>query len=211
MTQMGKITAWKESGEVMLVEGEAAGSYPAYVDKATGKGRPALDRFRRTFVWVKGSYVLVFDDVRSPQPAEVTWLMQGAKLEALDEAAGCYRLSKAQAQCEFQLVADVALKTKIGVSTANDHGALLKWQQLQATAAGANVRFASVFDPWHKKGLKVALKPDGPDQATINVNGSGISDTWQWQAAKGKFEAATWRGSRPGGFNVTVDAKDGMR
>ena len=54
MSQMAKITAWKDAGEVMVVEGEAAGSYLAYRDRATGKSRPALDRFRRTFIWVKG-------------------------------------------------------------------------------------------------------------------------------------------------------------
>ena len=69
------------------------------------------------------------------------------------------------------------------------------------------MRFAGVFDPWHKH-LRVALKPDGADRAAITVTGPGINDTWQWQAATGKFEAATWRGSRPGGFDVAVDTKD---
>ena len=63
---------------------------------------------------------------------EVTWLMQGAKLEPVNEVALRYRLSKGQAQCEFQLVADAPLKAKIGVSTANDHSKPLGWQQLQA-------------------------------------------------------------------------------
>jgi len=40
------------------------------------------------------------------------------------------------------------------------------------------------------------------------VTGAGIADTWQWEAAKGKFEAATWRGTRKGGFDVKVDAKN---
>ena len=206
MTEMGKITAFKDAGDVVVVEGEAAGSYLAYKD-AKGS-RPALDRFRRTFIWVKGDYILVFDDVRSPEPVEVTYLMQGAKLEPLDEAQGRYRLAKNKAECEFQLVADVPLKAKIGVSTANDHSKLLNWQQLQATAKGSAVRFASVFDPWHKKELKLTLTPNGPEKATLTVTGAGIADTWQWEAAKGKFEAATWRGTRKGGFDVKVDAKN---
>ena len=207
MTEMGKITAFKDAGDVVVVEGEAAGSYLAYTDRKTARSRPALDRFRRTFIWVEGDYILVFDDVRSPQPVEVTYLVQGARLEPVDEALGRYRLSKNKAQCDFQLVADLPLKMKIGVSTANDHSKLLNWQQLQATAEGSAVRFASVFDPWHKKDLKVTLTADGPDRAIVTVTGADVADTWQWDASAGRFESATWHGSRRNGFDVTVDAK----
>ena len=117
----------------------------------TQQSRPAIDRFRRTFIWVKGGYILTFDDIRSPKPVEITWLMQGAKLEPVNEAEGRYKLAKGQAQCEFQLVADVPLKSKIGVSTANDHSKLMNWQQLQASAQGTAARYACVIDPWHKK------------------------------------------------------------
>jgi len=209
MTQMARITAYKDAGDVVIAEGEAAGSYLAYTDAQTKKSRPALDRFRRTFIWIKGGYVLALDDVRAPKAVEVTWLMQGAKLEPVDEAQGRYRLSKNQAQCEFQLVADAPFKTKMGISTANDHSKLLGWQQLQASAETGAIRFASVYDPWHKKDLKVVLTPEGPDKATVTVTGPGIADTWQWQAATGgkKFEAATLHGSRKGGFDVVVDGK----
>jgi hypothetical protein len=206
MTEMGKITAYKDAGDVVVVEGEAAGSYIAYTDAKTKRSRPAIDRFRRTFVWVKGSYILAFDDIRSAKPVEITWLIQGARLEPVNEAEGRYRLAKGEAQCEFQLVADVPLKSKIGVSTANDHSKLLNWQQLQASAEGTAARFACVVDPWHKE-VKVTLTPDRPDKATITVSGPGIADTWQWKAAKGKFDAATWHGSRPGAFDLIVDAQ----
>ncbi len=206
MTEQGKITAYKDAGGVVVVEGEAAGSYIAYTDSKTKRSRPAIDRFRRTFIWVKGGYILVFDDVRSPKPVEITWLLQGAKLAPVNAADGRYRLAKDNAQCEFQLVADMPLKSKIGVSTANDHSKLLNWQQLRASAEGTAARFACVVDPWHKD-VKVTLTPEGPDKATITVTGPGIADTWQWEAAKGKFDAATWHGSRRGGFDVTVDAK----
>jgi hypothetical protein len=206
MTEQGKITAYKDAGDVVVTEGEAAGSYIAYDDAKTKRSRPALDRFRRTLIWVKGSYILTFDDVRSPKPVEITWLMQGAKLEPVNEAEGRYKLAKGQAQCEFQLAADVPLKSKIGVSTANDHSKLMNWQQLQASAEGTAARYACLVDPWHKD-VKVTLTPDGPDKATITVSGPGIADTWHWEAAKGKFEAATWHGSRQGGFDITVDAQ----
>jgi hypothetical protein len=208
MTKMGVITAFKVANDVMVVEGEAAGSYLAYTDAATKKTRPTLDRFRRTFIWVKGGYILVLDDIRSPKPTEITWLMQGAKLEPVEETSGRYRLSKGTAQCEFQLVADAAFKTQMGVSTANDHNKLMGWQQLQASAETAAIRFASIYDPWHHKDLKVKLTPDGADKATVTVESAGFTDTWQWQAGKGKFDASTLHGSRKGGFDVTVNAKD---
>jgi hypothetical protein len=206
MSDMARITAFKDAGDVVVVEGEAAGAYLAYKDPKSGKSRPAIDRFRRTFMWVKGSYILTFDDVRAPKPVEITWLIQGAKLEAVNEQEGRYRLAKGRARCEFQLVADLPLESKIGVSTANDHDKLMNWRQFQASAEGPAARFACVVDPWHKD-LKVALTPDGPDKATITVSGTGFSDTWKWTAAQGRFEAATWLGVRQGGFHVTVDAK----
>jgi hypothetical protein len=207
MSEMAKMTAFKDAGAVVVAEGEAAGSYPSYTDAKTKKSRPAIDRFRRTFIWVKGSYVLVFDDIRSAKPVDITWLIQGAELAPVNEADGRYRLAKGKAQCEFQLVSDIAYKPQIGVSTADNHDKPLKWPQLQATVAESKaVRFACVLDPWHKD-VKVVLTPDGPDKATIKVTGNGINDTWQWTAATAKFEAATWHGSHPDGFDLTIDAK----
>ena len=83
---------------------------------------------------------------------------------------------------------------------------LMNWQQLQASTNGASARIACVLDPWHKN-VKVALTPEGADKATLKVTGDGINDTRQWTAANAKFEAATWHGARPGGFDLTIDAK----
>ena len=207
MTKMGVITAFKDAGDVVVTEGEAAGSYLAYKDAKDGKSRPALDRFRRTFIWVKGGYVLILDDIRAPEATEITYLVQGAKLEPVEEGSNHYRLSKGKAQCDFQLVADAPFTTKMGVSTANDHNKPLGWQQLQASAEAAAVRFVSAYDPWHHKDLKVTLTPDGGEKATVKVESAGFADTWQWESAKGKFDPSALHGSRKGGFDVTVDAK----
>jgi len=205
MTGTGKMTAWKDAGAVVVAEGEASGSYLACTDKKTKKGRPALERFRRTFIWVKGGYILVLDDIRSPESVEVTWLMEGQKLTPVDEAKGMYLLSKNAAQCEFQLLSDAPFQAKIGVSTANDHSKLLNWQQLQASANLKAIRFVSIYNPWHHKDLKLVFSPEGAGQATITVTGDGITDTWNWQAATEKFAAATLHGSRKAGFDVVVN------
>jgi hypothetical protein len=209
MTGMGRIVAWKDAGEVVVAEGEAAGSYLAYADAKQHRERPALDRYRRTFIWVKGGYVLVLDDIRAPQPVEIAWLVQGRKLAAVDAEHGRYRLSATKAECEFQLVADAPFAAAIGVSTANDHSKPLGWQQLQARATTTAIRFASVYDPWRRKDVQVALTAAGRDRATVTVTvtTAGIKDTWQWQATPGRFEAGVLHGKRAGGFDIVVDAK----
>jgi hypothetical protein len=207
MTTMARIIAWKEAGDVVVAEGEAAGSYLAYSDAAKHQERPALDRYRRTFIWVKGGYLLVLDDIRAPKAVEITWLVQGVKLTPVDAAHG-RRLGNAKAECAFQLVADAPFTAIIGVSTANDHSKLLNWQQLQAKATTAAIRFVSVYDPWRHEDVKLAFTPAGQDRATIKVTAAGIADTWQWQAGPGRFETGTLHGSRAKGFNIVVDAKD---
>ncbi len=205
MTQMAKVTAWKDAGDVVIVEGEAAGSYLAYADRKTNKSRPALDRFRRTFIWVKGCYVLVLDDIRAPEPVDITWLVQGAKLEPVDPAQGRYRCRAcipARGTMLFQLVADAPLKAEIAPSTADNRGKPLGWQQLQASVRTAAVRFASLYDPWQQKDLAVTL-----EGATVTVRGGKFTDTWQWTPAAARFEASSLRGTRAGGFDDAIDAR----
>ena len=202
MTEMARVTAWKDAGEVVVVEGEAAGSYLAYTDRKTKRSRPALERFRRTFIWVKGGYILILDDIRSPEAVDITWLVQGAKLEAVDATQGRYRLAKGQAQCGFQLVADAPFKAEIADSTADNRAKPLGWRQLQATLNTTAVRFASLYDPWQHKDLAVAL-----EGALVTVRSGKFTDTWRWTPAAARFEASTLRGSRPGGFEVAIDPK----
>ncbi len=203
----GRIVAWKELGDVVVAEGEASGSYCDYTVPKTKKERPALDRYRRTIIWVKGSYVLILDDIRAPKPVEITWLVQGPKLSAVDAAHGRYLLANAKAECAFQLVADAPFTAAIGVSTANDHSKLLGWQQLQASATLPMIRFASVYDPWHRQDLKVVMTPTDREHATVTVTAAGISDTWHWQAGADRFESGILHGKRAGGFDIVVDAK----
>lgn len=208
MTHMGVITAWKDAGDVVVAEGEASGSYRAYTDTKSKTSRPGLDLFRRTFIWVKGGYILILDDIRAPRPVKVTWLVQGAKLKPLAPAQGRWRLSKDGAQCDFQLLADQPFITKIGVSTANDSSKLMNWQQLRASAETTAIRFVSIYNPWHHTNLQLTFTPNGPDRATITVKATGIEDTWNWQTAPGRFVASSLHGWRKGGFDVRVNARD---
>ncbi|UCE47740.1 MAG: hypothetical protein JSW47_19345, partial [Phycisphaerales bacterium] len=129
MTRMGVITAYAGTEAAIAIEGEAAGAYPAH--SQNGRTRPAMDRMRRVFLWVVDRYVLVLDDIRGPQPVDVTWLMQGRELYEVDAPMGRYRLANGEAVCPFQVIADSPAFGAIGISPAEHGGEILGFQQLQ--------------------------------------------------------------------------------
>lgn len=191
MTKMAVITAWRDAGRVTLAEGEAAGSYLDCTDKKSGASRPALDRFRRTFLWVKGEYVLVLDDIRAPEPVQISWLIQSPTLAADDEKQGCFTLGAADKTCAFQIVADQPLAFALGESPAETHGKPLGLRQLAAQSTAAALRVASVYNPWQKKPPVISLATISPGEATVEVKGDGFTDVWTWRAGAGRFDAST--------------------
>jgi hypothetical protein len=209
MTQMAVVTALVDTGEVVIVEGEAAGAYPE------------LDRFRRTFIWVKGQYLLILDDIRAPREVDLTWLLQGPQLTAVqapahaapvagaaDDAAvaladeetpvitavNTYLLAKGEAVCPVAIVADRPFTGAIGESPADNKKQPLGWQQLQLRTRGKTWRVISLYDPWRQGDLKLALATTARDAATVTVTGAKLTDTWQWQAATGRFTPSTLTG-----------------
>ena len=204
MSKMAVTTAWKDTGKIVVVEGEAAGSYPA--NRKTKPGRPALERFRREAVWVEGDYILILDDIKAPQEVEITWLVQGAKLDRT-ETAGGFRLSKGTASCDFQVVSSPAFTGSIGDSPADDHGKPLGWKQLNAVVKSNTAQFAGVYDPWQRGGLKLK-QTAGAGSFKVEITGKEFHDTWTWSPVSG-FAPSTLRGEREGkGVLVEVGAKD---
>ena len=193
MSKMGIITAWRDLDGITAVEGEAAGSYPSYQDRKTGKSRPALDRFRRTFLWVEGEYVLVLDDIRAPEPVEMTWLIQSPKLEQIDENQ--FVLQSNDRQASFELASDQPLEFAIQESEADNRGELLGFQQLRASANAGALRIASVYNLWSKSNLSVRLEPGNADEATVTVTSSDTEDVWDWKAGPAS-EASTLSAKR---------------
>jgi hypothetical protein len=94
-----------ETPAVTVIEGEAAGAYPALDDRRRGAARSALERFRRTFVRVAGRCVLVLDDLRAPSPVIFDWLMQGPELVAESEKDMRFRLVNGGKSCPFAIAA----------------------------------------------------------------------------------------------------------
>ncbi|NLF32637.1 MAG: DUF4962 domain-containing protein [Planctomycetes bacterium] len=186
MTETAVVTAFAVNGRNVAIEGEAAGFYPA--NPKGGQPRPALDRYRRSFLWVEGRYILVLDDIRAPEPVEIAWLMQGPQLDATDAAAGRYALKGADGpQCPFQVVATAGTTAAIVDSPADHRGDPLGFRQLRLTSRAASIRVASVFDLWNTGGLTVSLKAIDDDNAVVTVSRGGVTDRWQWKAGEGRF------------------------
>ena len=49
------------------------------------------------------------------------------------------------------------------------------------------MRLASIYDPWHKGELTVALAADTPDHATVTITGPDLEHTWDWTAGEGRL------------------------
>ena len=209
MTDMAYITAYREGDAVVIIEGEAAGSYLAL--RGDAGSRPALARYRRTFIWVEGRYVLVLDDIRSSgEPVEVTWLMQGPELEVIDAAAHAYRLAHDEGQAAFRVAADVALSGEVVTSPADHRRSELGWRQLRLTGEARQMRVASAYDLWDRGELTVTLETADDDHATVRVQGPGVEDTWQWQAAPDRHTASSVVGQREGEVIGQIGEEDTM-
>lgn len=209
MSKMAVVTAWRSTPEISVMEGEAAGSYLAYTDKKSGKGRPALDRYRRTFVWVKGAYLLVLDDIRAPENVDVSWLIQGPNLVAKDQATGQFELASKSHQCPFQVVASAPLEFGIADSPAESRGKPLGFKQLTASFQGRELLVASLYNPWNLPALSVRLERSAGGEAVILVEGGGLQDAWSWKAAPAQFTASTLQAARrkgpAAGFPFSMD------
>jgi len=211
MASLATVTTWKDTGAAAVAEGEAGGMYDG------------LERFRRAFIWVRGGYILVLDDIRAPKEAEFTWLVQGPQVE---KEAGGWRLEAvgkspgpspqppvsspqpAAAACPFRVVADREFAAAIGDSAAESRGTPLGYKQLSLTARAPRLRIAAAFNPWNHAKLDVQMKATDDAAAVVTVTGRNFTDEWRWQAAPDPKTPSTIQGARPGGFTISVGPQD---
>ena len=225
MSGMAYVTAWKDAGDVVVVEGESGGAYPA------------LRRYRRSFIWVKGGYILILDDVRAKKRTRLEWLVQSGKVEPVGgprpgarmqegDAGGLapsgalelgkelrYRLRKGEATCEFEMahafdpiaLQEVGLEGWIGTSPADNRGKTLGWEQFRLQARTDLLRLATAFNPWHHEKLDVTLERTGRGSALVTVTGPDFTDTWRWRPAEDNESPTHLTGRREDGFEVVVD------
>lgn len=182
MKDMAYITAFADLGDITVVEGEAANSYK----------KSTLTRYRRGFIWNEGKYVLIIDDLRAGESEDYTWLLESDAVNVLNAGENRYQLEADGRTLDLQLVSNVAFSAVVGDSPADNRNTVLGLKQLQASASGTSVQFASVYDVWDNGGLSVELNLTDADHATITVTGSGFVDTWTWTAAADATTAASY-------------------
>lgn len=190
LTNMAKIVSQGQKDGFSFIEGEAGGSYLAVKRGTNGSSRPALERYRRLFVWVPQSYILVLDDIRSPEPVEITWLMQGPSVRHDQTKPNVFHLAGENESCDFQVVSDQALEFKIVDSTADNYGKTLGYKQLRASAKTPQLRVAGVFNPWKKESLSVDLKVISPEEAEVTVTAEGLKNRFRWKFAANSDSAS---------------------
>lgn len=182
MRDMAYMTLWVDSGDIAIAEGEAANSY---IDST-------LNRFRRGFIWSEGKYILLVDDIRAGQSENITWLVQGKEVRTVDEAEGKYSMYEmARTEMPFQIVASDSYTAAVAISTADNRGTILGYEQLQVSFNTDDVKIATVFDAW-SKGVSVQIETTDVDSATITVTGADFVDVWTWTAGDDARDPGTY-------------------
>ncbi len=166
MNTIARIVGWKSAPECVITDGEAAKAY---------KG---LERYRRTFIWVPGRYILVLDNILAEEDAEITWLLQAPDVQEGD--AG-WRLANGEAFCDVRIASDAEFAGEVVDSPADGRGKSLGFRQLRLVAEVEKWRLGTVLDLW-QQGLTVSLDAGDADTATVTVTGPGFVDAWDWQS-----------------------------
>jgi hypothetical protein len=205
MTKMAVITAWQVADNVVAVEGEASGAYLNVNDRKLNRSRPKLDRYRRMMLWVKGDYVLVLDDIRAPEPVEITWLMQGNKLLQDKSQPMHFTLRHDKASCSFAVTSldPEGWQSRIVPATADHRGKNLGFEQLQLTRESNAQFLASLYLPWGGQG-DVTLTRQG-DALLVQVKTDKQTDSWLWAPAADELSPSHVTGKRGTQILITVD------
>lgn len=183
MLDMAFITNWKNEGDIALVEGEAVGSYP-------GTG---LTRFRRSFLWNSGKYILIFDDIRANSlNTDITWLIQSNSLGVINEAEGRFVNRFRGFENPFQIKSNLPYTYQTVYADTDDRGGQLWFRQLQVEFDNINnLQVASLHQLWDTS-MSMTLNTQDSDHATITISGDGFEDVWTWTAATDNQEAGSF-------------------
>jgi hypothetical protein len=171
MTSMAFVTADQLEGPIAACEGEAGNAYIG------------LKMYRRGIYWVEHRYIMVLDQIDADQDRDLTWLIQGKGVGIIDSGTGHYHLGPDATGCDFTVLADVTPQAVVAVSTAEDRGKSLGYQQLQLKAHTSHWRLVTILDPWDSHPVEkwFPAKTDGTIE--IQVDCGGIRDQWAWTPA----------------------------
>ncbi|PTX99737.1 hypothetical protein DB346_18125 [Verrucomicrobia bacterium LW23] len=199
MRTISYLTGWKpaadKSGRV-IIEGETGA---AYIN--------GLTRFRRTAAWMPSEYVLLLDDIRAPEPREITWLAaaERAKFEKPEEGL-CYAYTKKGGRVDFQMLATRPLDGAIDYCFMDGRFGSALIHQFQFTARSDAVKYACLIDAWGKK-PRMTLTEAG-DVVTLVVKSEAFTDTWTWTPAKDNTTPSTLECKRAGATLISLTEKD---
>jgi len=123
------------------------------------------------------------DDIRSRQPADISWLIQAKRIETVNPEVGQYIIAHENASANLQIVSDAKLDSEIVDSPADNRGKPLGWKQLRVHARNAKeVRFATVIALWDKD-AKISLRWVKTDAWEVVVKLPQGEDRWVWVAS----------------------------
>ena len=179
MSEIAYLTNFKTVGPITLTEGEAAGSYP-------GTG---LTRYRRSFLWNEGKYILLFDDIRAQNNVDITWMVQGGRSDVVDAEKGEFVFGF-RTYSYMKLLANHDYNFGFVSSKADDRGNGLGFLQLRARFRNTqNLQVASLHRPWERE-IEMEVDFTTNDLATITITGADFEDIWEWRSATGPRDPA---------------------
>lgn len=196
MRTLSYLTGWKvdDAGRI-IVEGEAGNAYDA------------LERFRRTAVWMPGQYILILDDVRADGQRRITWRGLAEKAQFEDPADGrCYSYTDSGKRLDFQMLANKPFNGAIDYCLLLGRWSQQLKHQFQFFVDDADVKFACLMDPWKKK-VGMTLQEQG-DVVTLTVRGQGIEDVWTWTPAPDMQTPSSLVCTRDGKKVMVLTAED---
>jgi hypothetical protein len=198
MRTLSYLTGWKVGTDGrIIIEGEAGNAYKA----------KALQRFRRTAVWMPGEYILILDDIRGAGAHDITWKINSEKAQFENPATGrCYVYTKTGQRLDLQILASQDFKGSIDFFNIAGRWGNALLQQLQFFLHTETVKFACLLDPWKRK-PELVLKDTG-DTATVTVRFGSSEDTWTWQGAKDLNTPSSLTGKRGTTPLIALTEKD---
>jgi hypothetical protein len=140
---------------------------------------------------------MILDQIDADQDHDLTWLIQGKQVGIEDAAAGRYHLGPNAGGCGFTVQANVTPEAAVGLSTAEDHGKSLGYQQLQLKARTTHWRLVTLIDPWDSQLVEKVIPAKADGTIDIQVDSGGVRDEWTWAPA-GTRSASDVRCTRAG-------------
>jgi len=196
MSGLARICTWKQDDGVTVVEGEAGGAYAA------------LDRYRRSMLWVEGRYLLVLDHIAGPRRMRIDWLLQSAEVQALPGVVDGYRLSVDERGVAMRLRSVPEGTVSIGESSAEHRGESLGYRQLRLRIDARSCRVVSCYDAWQRGGLSFDVHEGEGGLVRIDVRHGERSDRWLWRVAADAEAPSELVLQRDGAAILRVDVDD---